>query len=96
MTGLSLNDFLEKVASGDEIEFLFNGKHYLYQGYYEDGLYVSAVDCWDDSKSSAFNGYIYELRSKDLSERLDAFDTAKIFDGKTIYEVEDKITVLYG
>ena len=33
---------------------------------------------------------------KDFNECTDKFEEAKIFDGKTIYDVEDEIEVLFG
>lgn len=96
MTGMSLSEFLEKVACGDEIEFIFHGKTYFYQGYFENGSYVSVVDCWDEEKPDNFAGYIYEHHSKELSDRLKFFEEANIFDGKNIYEAEKEIKVIYG
>lgn len=96
MNGMQLSEFLKKIAAGDEIEFVFHNKTYFYQGYYENDQYVSTVDCWDEEHKSEFDGYLYEHRTTIISERLLAFEKAKIFDGKTIFDVENEIAVIFG
>lgn len=42
-----LNDFVEKVAYGDEVIFTYKGRKYFIQGYKTDDKFTLYLDRWD-------------------------------------------------
>lgn len=97
MTGMSLNEFIEKVYEGFELEFEWSGMTYFIQGTGQNGKYSLTVDYWSRTDGlEPHHGYLWEYECENLDERLKAFEEAKIFDGKTIYEIEADIHVLWS
>jgi hypothetical protein len=67
------------------------------QGYKKDNKYILTVDYWNRTDGlEPPHGYLLYAECDTAIERLRKFEEAKIFDNKTIYEVENEITVLYG
>ena len=92
MQGKKLSLFIESLYVNPEMEFEYADKRYLVSGYRDDNNeYVLQVDTIEASIKPVFF-----FKDANISKCVDAFETAKLFDGKTIYEVENKITVLYG
>ncbi len=97
MKGKSLKDFIEKAYYGDEVEFEFNGTTYFMQGYNEEEKYILTIDYWQkDDGTEPTHDYLLNLICNSQLERMQCFEKSKIFNGKTIYEVEQEIEVLYG
>ena len=90
MKGGDLNYFLNQVFDGEEVFFKVYGKHYLYQGFYQDELYHRVLECFnEDPKLKDKDGYIWHYTSATGFEELyDAFLSAKLFNGKTLMEAE--------
>ncbi len=66
---------------------------------YQTGLLkgIYTVDYWNKADGTESNhDYLLSIKCDTLEERLSRFEEATIFNGKTIYEVEKDITVLYG
>lgn len=96
MIGMNINEFIDKVYYGDELEFVYAGITYFVQGFFEDGYYLT-VDYWTDTSGKEPNhNLLLENVYSTREQRSSAFEWAKIFNGKTIYEVECKIEVLFG
>lgn len=90
MKGKPIGDFISELYYNAEIEFLYKDERYMISGYIENCKYTLEVFCITQDKS------IFNV-SDDKRERcIEKFEETKIFDGKTIYEVEKDITVLYG
>ena len=92
MKGKTLRQFIDDLYYNAETEFIFNGKKYIISGWLnEDDTYTVAL-------------YSIEINSQELfyctsrlrQEVVETFEAAKIFDGRTIYDVEENITVTYG
>ena len=49
MTGMSINEFLDKIYYGDEIEFTLSNKTYFIQGNFINNVYNITVDYWEKS-----------------------------------------------
>ncbi|MCM1277337.1 MAG: hypothetical protein NC299_18590 [Lachnospiraceae bacterium] len=97
MKGMTVGDFIDKVYRGSEIEFVLSNTTYFVQGFCEDGKYVLTVDYWQKTDGSEpEHDYLLSVECDDPAERTAMFENAKIFNGKTIYEVESEIEVLYG
>ncbi len=93
MTGKSVYEFLESLSWGDEMEFTYKGRNYLIQGIpnSNEEKIIVIYDCDDKGK------IIYESpHCKSYLECVKAFKDSPILDGKTIFELEQNITVEYG
>lgn len=97
MNGMNIGDFINKVYQGDEIEFTIGKTTYFVQGNRIDNKYELTVDYWEKTDGTEpSHDYLFSITCESPQERLQQFEEATIFDGKTIYEVEKDITVLYG
>ncbi len=96
MKGNTLAEFINDLLTmgGPEKEFEFRGKKYMMeaQAYDPDPSLVEFVifECFGDEN------YIFRCHGKNYAECVEQFEKAKIFDGQTIYEAEQDITVLFG
>lgn len=97
MTGMAIGDFMDKIYYGDELEFIIGKTTYFIQGYKEENKYVLTVDYWQKADGTEPNhDYLFSIKCNTLEERMSCFEKAPIFNGKTIYETEKDIIVLYG
>lgn len=97
MKGMSIGDFMNKVYFGDEIEFTIGDTTYFIQGFQKDNKYVLTVDYWNKADGTETeHDYLFSIKCDTPNEILSHFEEAPIFNGKTIYDVEKDITVLYG
>ena len=95
MQGNTLTEFINDLLTmgGPEKEFLFHGKTFFLESEY-------------DEEKDMIKMYLFEITNpntptisfwgQNFRECVDQFEQAPIFDGKTIYEIESEITVLYG
>ncbi|MBR6939699.1 MAG: hypothetical protein IKH65_02725 [Clostridia bacterium] len=96
MKGNTLVEFINDLLTmgGPEKEFEYNGKRYFIesQAYEQDSTLVELVifECFGDEN------YIFRCHGKNNAECVEQFENAKLFDGRTIYEAEQDITVLFG
>lgn len=97
MIGKNLKEFIETAYYGDEVEFKLNGTTYFMQGYNEDEKYTLTIDYWQKNDGTEpEHDYLLNVICNSQLERMHCFEKAKIFNGQTIYEVEQGIEVLYG
>ena len=94
MKGNDLNQFIDDLYSmgGPEKEFIYKGKSYFLESANIGNNTIEMVmfQCFGKGE------YIFRCTGKDFAECARQFEKAKIFDGKTIYEVENEIEVVYG
>ena len=96
MKGNTLSEFINDVLTigGPEKEYEYRGKRYFMesQPYELDPTQVEFVifECFGDEN------YIFKCHGKTNVDCVNEFEKAKLFDGRTIYEAHDEITVLYG
>lgn len=96
MKGNTISEFINDLIAcgGPEKEFTFRGKRYFLETIAVEGtdllkLYVVEIkDSTDD--------VIFTFTGKTFQDCVDQFEEAKIFDGKTIFQVEQEIEVLFG
>ena len=92
MQGKKLSLFIDALYTNPEMEFEYAGKKYLVAGYRDDNNeYILRVDSIEASSNQVFF-----FKDISIQKCVEAFEEAPIFNGKTIYEVEKDITVLYG
>ena len=97
MIGMKIQEFIEKAYYGDEVEFVLHDTTYFMQGYKTNDRYVLTVDYWKKTDGSEpEHDYLFQIDCDSQHERMILFESAQIFCGKTIYEVESEITVVYG
>ena len=100
MKGNTLGEFIDDilVSGGPEKEFAFRKKYYFLESTcIENGCVELRIDEYDQQEGDEPK-YIktYSFNGKNLAECTNQFETAKIFEGLTIYEAEPEIEVLFG
>ena len=86
-----INDLLE--TGGPEKEFMFREKRYFLETVYRDDMQMIEMYIIDITDNDTQIGSFF---GNDYRECVEQFEKAKIFDGKTIYEAESEIVVLFG
>ena len=74
-------------------EFTFRDKRYFLETVYHEETGLDEMYIFEASDTDPV---IARFFGKDFDECTDQFEEAKIFDGQTIYDVEDEIEVLFG
>lgn len=91
MQGKTLTEFIDGLYYNAEMEIEYNEKRYIISCYLDNNNYIIRIDSIDANSTCLF--YISDCKREKCVEQ---FETAKIFDGRTIYEAHNEITVLYG
>ncbi len=93
MEGNTLNEFMDDLCTmgGPEKDFMYKDKRYFLECEAVDNMIEMVIfECFGEQN------YIFRCKGKDFVECVKQFEKAKIFDGKTIYEAEKDIEVLFG
>ena len=95
MKGSTLAEFINdlRTMGGPEKEFTFRDKRYFLETIRQKETGLLEMYIFEVSDTDPI---IARFFGKDFGECTDKFEEAKIFDGKTIYDVEDEIEVLFG
>ncbi|MCR5670590.1 MAG: hypothetical protein K6G10_06255 [Butyrivibrio sp.] len=92
----NVKEFVDNLYYGSEMYFIFHDKRYFIQGWIENSVHYLVLDYSyegiDLPKNYAFEGYIWEHKSTESGECVQAFLDAPIWNGKTFYEVEKEMT----
>lgn len=89
MKDMTLDEFMNKVYYGDEIEFKFGKYTYFIQWYKKDGKYILTVDYWEKADGTEPpHDYILNVKCDSPEECVKIFKHSDIFNGKNIYQVE--------
>ena len=92
MTGKDLWEFIDDLYCNAETEFVLDGQAYIVEGWRNaDGTYTIELNAVGDSPRTLFSH-----TSTSRQEVVETFESAKVFGGKTIYDIEKDISVLYG
>ncbi len=83
----NINEFIDKLVYGDEVTFVFEGKKFFVQGYPDDGIYTLYLDQWEPPADD----YIFICRGSDKDYPVNEFLEAKIWDGKSFWEIEKEV-----
>ncbi len=93
MTDQEIELFLDRIYTGEDLEFEYKGRQFLAQGYWNEKLkmghndvceYVEGADPFYPLSIDACN-----------ADRIKIFENAAIFDGKTFWEVAEDIKWLW-
>lgn len=93
MLGNNLNEFINDMYHNPEKEITYCGKRYMITGYADEICELYTLEVYTIEKVSK---ELFKFTSKIRHECVEAFQEAKIFDGKNIYEAEKDIEVLFG
>lgn len=90
MVGKSISEFIDELYSNPEMEFVYKNERYMISGYLTDNLYTLEM-C-----NITNNNVVFKKTSYSRMDCITAFEEANIFNGENIYQVEEKIEILYG
>ena len=93
MLGNDLNEFIDDMYHNPEKEISYCGKRYMVTGYVDETCELYTLEVYTIEKDCK---ELFKHTSKVRYECVEQFEVAKIFDGKTIYEAEKDIEVLFG
>lgn len=93
MLGNNLNEFMDDMYHNPEKEIIYRGKRYMVAGYSDKECELYTLEVYTIDKDCK---ELFKHTSKERNECVEKFEKAKIFDGKTIYEAEKDIEVLFG
>ena len=101
MKGNTINEFMSDLRynGGPEKEFVHGDRYYLVQAAGKEGDdkdYLTLDEFVREGDDCGEYLTTYWFGGKTLTEAVEEFEKAGIFDGKTIYEVEKDIEVLFG
>ena len=90
--GKTTAELIEALYYNPEMEILYRGKRYLVSGFVEeDGRYTLRMDSVEPQSRELFCAV-----SQRRGQCVGAFERAVLFDGRTVYEAEREIEVLFG
>lgn len=92
MTGKTVSEFITELYNNPEMEFLFRDKRYMLSGYIDSKDESYTLELWLIEE----NKMLFSVSDRSREKCVEAFEKARFFDNKNIYEAEDKITVIYG
>lgn len=104
MTGLSFNEFYDKLYYGADIEFTLKQWHYMiYCGWNEIlGRKIHIIEIvksdqpfYEQNATPNIWDEIFESKMSDANKNIESFLNAEIFDKKTFYEIEADVIVNY-
>ncbi len=95
MKGNTLCEFIDDllVSGGPEKEFEYEGKVYMLETTFDSKSELHEMVVFECTNQPTF---LFQVRKKTLRECVEELESAPIFSGKTLYEVEQNITVLFG
>ena len=92
MKGNTLNEFIDTLYMNCDKEISFHGQRMMIEGWINPGSSQYTLRVFEISETSP---ELFSVTDADRSVCVSDFEKAKIFEGKTIYEVEKDIEVLY-
>lgn len=105
MTGLSFNEFYDKLYYGADVEFTLNKWHYMiYCGWEEFSdskihsieIVKSDQPFYEQVTAPKIWNEIFESSMKDANKNIETFLQAKLFDNMSFYEIESDVVVNYS
>ena len=91
MTGNTITEFIESLYSNCDKEFTYKNRRYMLQGWVNsDNSYSLQM-----SEISSDSPIVFASRNMDRAICVEEFEKSELFDGRTIYEADNDITVLY-
>lgn len=82
-----VKEFIDGLYYGDERFFIYEGNKYFVQGYCKAETFILELYIIENPK----NDFEWHVCSQDRHYLVNAFEKAKIFNGKSFWEVEKEI-----
>ena len=82
----NIDEFMDKLWSGEELIYLYNGKKYISQGYIKDDKYIFELQMWEPQEE-----ILWQISGHNNQESLEAFLKEPLFDGKQFWDIEKEI-----
>ena len=90
----NVNEFIENLYYGSEMNFAYADKQYFIEGLTENN--ITSLELYQTVPVTTNEGYcVWKDSSNNSQDRVNNFIHAKIFNGKTFWEVEQEIDWLY-
>lgn len=83
-----VNEFVDKLHYGVDLYIRYKNELYFFQGWDKDGVHTFCVTL----EKPPYYKYIFRLSNKSRMECVNSFLKAKIWGGKTFYDVEKEMT----
>ena len=85
----NITEFMDKLYSGEELNFIYDGKEYFLQGWTEeDGRSKMTLDVIEHKP---FECYVWESEQNNIRNCADDFIKASIWEGKTFLQIEEEV-----
>lgn len=92
MKGKTLRQFIDDLYYNAETEFILNGEQYMIEGWLnEDGTYTLSLSAFGTGQKELF-----QHTARNRRDCVEAFEKSRLFDGKSIYDIEKDIVVECG
>ena len=88
------HEFVDHLYSGQDTVYLFHGVKYWSQGYTDEDKTVWHIEVFQYQPPS--DDFSWEHTSDSVTDCMEAFLSAPIFDGKTFWEAESEIEWVDG
>ncbi len=86
-----MTEFIDQIFTGQEIVFLYNGKKYFIQGWWDDAT-NSATMVLEEINGQPFANYLWEYHADTMTICAEAFLSAPLWEGKNIQQIETNVT----
>ena len=97
MVGKSLNEFLESLCHGGEMEFRYKNREFLIQSETIDGVSTIRLDEFKGNYVKGNFNFIEKIIKGDSFEDcVKKLIASSFIDDKTIFEIEEEIEVIFG
>jgi len=98
MKGLSFQELYDGLYYGADIDVYYNLSYFhINAGAYKNGygITVYKYNKHPDEISDCYTE-IYDYNTSNATENVEKFLQAKIFDGKSLYEIQNEVEILYS
>ena len=99
MNGISYSEFYNKLYFGADIDFEYkNAFYHINSGYDEKKAHSITVYVYDKHPDETPDYYneILTVSNEDAKKSIDEFFGSAIFEGKTLNQIDEDITVIYS
>ena len=97
MVGKTLNEFIETLCYGGEMEFRYKNREFLIQCETVDGVSTIRLDEFKGSyEKGNFNSITKIIKGESFEDCAKKLIANPFIDDKTLFEIEKEIEVLFG
>ena len=86
-----ITEFVDQLYYGQELVFLYKGKKFFVQGWWNDDRTMATM-VLEEVSEEPLTGYLWEHQSDKMSKCAEAFLLSPIWDGKDFQQIEGEVT----